>query len=160
MKTGKAEKTKTTKLPTYKFGRPAKYNQETFHEKVMEYIHFREQVTPGPMTILDFCIFAGVYKDYIYEHDLKDGSHNDFSDTIKILRTYCEHNLEYYWLRWKLNNTMAVFSLKNNYWWKDQHDITTNGDSINKVSIEILQPDPSNFSAPTSIQNDNEQYNE
>lgn len=42
------------------------------------------------MTVLDFCNFADVDKDYIQEHDLKDKSKSDFSVSIKRLKTKCE----------------------------------------------------------------------
>lgn len=69
-------------------------------------------------------MYAKVYRDYVAEHEIWDGSPNDFSDAIKILKTAAEHSTEYFALIGKINPTMAIFSLKNNFWWKDRSELS------------------------------------
>lgn len=83
-----------------KFGRPPKFTAESFRRKAEAYIEERENgKQKGPITLLDFCAFAGIYKDYISEHDLAGtedaGKENDFSETIKMLKTKAENSIQY-----------------------------------------------------------------
>lgn len=56
------------------FGRPPKYTKVTFREKIEEYLEYRNNYfDKGLVTVLDFCVFAGVDKGYISEHDLGSG---------------------------------------------------------------------------------------
>lgn len=57
----------------YLLGRPAKYTRATFEEKAREYLEFKfGDEGDGIITLLDFCCFAGVNKDYIQEHNLEN----------------------------------------------------------------------------------------
>lgn len=134
--------------------RPPKYTKKTFFEKVDEYIKMRMEwngkgLGKWPITILDFCIFAGVCKDYISEHDGHRNRNLDFSDAIKRLRTYAEYSLEYYAILGKIPPAVAIFSLKNNYGWKDKQEVgftdkDGNDRKIERVEIEIVAPNTPN----------------
>lgn len=91
------------------------------------------------VTLLDFCRFAGVYKDYISEHDLNcpaDAPNpNDFSETIKILKTECEAWLEHGSLAGTISIPMAIFSLKNNYGWKDKTEVESKTEYTGEMRI-------------------------
>jgi len=83
-------------------------------------------------------MYAKIYRDYVAEHELWDGSNNDFSDAIKILKTAAEHSTEYFALIGKINPTMAIFSLKNNFWWKDKSELS--GPNNSQITPIILLP--------------------
>lgn len=127
-----------------KKGRPPKYSKITFSKKVDEYVELRTKgnvkgLGKWPMTILDFCIFAWVYKDYVSEHNTWDGSKNDFSDSIKKLKTYCEHSLEYYTTLGKIPVAFAIFSLKNNYGWKEKNEVDIWGKDDKEITIKFIE---------------------
>lgn len=91
------------------------------------------------MTILDFCVYADIYRDFISEHDKNDGGDQDFSDTIKKLRTEAERSTEYFAMLGKINPTMAIFSLKNNFGWKDKHEFSgPDGQPLKTVEVKII----------------------
>ena len=56
----------------------------------------------------------------------------DISDTIKRVDDILENRVNIGGLKGKLNPTMSIFNLKNNYGWKDKHeyDHTTKGEKI------------------------------
>jgi hypothetical protein len=84
-------------------------------------------------------VYADVYKDYVSEHDKGDGSDQDFSEAIKKLRTEAERSTEYFAMLGKINPTMAIFSLKNNFGWKDKHEFSgPDGQPLKTVEIEII----------------------
>lgn len=119
-------------------GRPVKFTKQTFSEMVDKYIEEREfGKDKWPMTVLDFCCFADIYKDYVSEHNLWNKSKNDFSDSIKKLKTKCENSLEYWSLRWKLNTAQAIFSLKNNYGWKDKTETEISGKNGGPIEMTL-----------------------
>ncbi len=51
----------------------------------------------------------------------------EFSDTIKRIEAELENRLYKYALMNKVNATIAIFSLKNNYGWKDKHETELTG---------------------------------
>jgi DNA-packaging protein gp3 len=132
---------KTKKLnPGNTDGRPPKYVKESFEKKLEDYIEERKfWKEKGPITILDFCVYAEVYKDFISEHDKNDGSDQDFSEAIKKLRTEAERSTEYFAMLGKINPTMAIFSLKNNFGWKDKHEFSgPDGQPLKTVEVKII----------------------
>ena len=115
-------------------GRPLKFTKEAFDDKVTSYLELRTQGgEKWPVTLLDFCIYAEIDKEYISIHNLKDKSKGDFSVSIKRLKARAERDLEYYMLIGKFNTTGAIFCLKNNFWWADKTEI----DQSTKHSWEI-----------------------
>jgi hypothetical protein len=69
-------------------------------------------------------------KDYprqqISEWRKKFVENKEFSDTIKKIESELENRLYKYALLNKINPTMAIFGLKNNYGWKDRTEIDQN----------------------------------
>lgn len=53
--------------------------------------------------MLDFCVYADVYKDFISEHDKNDDTDQDFSEAIKKLRTEAERSTEYFAMLGKID---------------------------------------------------------
>jgi hypothetical protein len=79
-------------------------------------------------------LFEG--KDYSQERfsewakNFKDNE--EISQSIKKIKNIFENRVNVGGLKNKLNATMAIFNLKNNYGWKDktESDITTGGEKI------------------------------
>jgi hypothetical protein len=78
-------------------------------------------------------------KDYsvqrFSEWEKKFEEHEQISESIKKLKDIFELRVNKGGLTNKLNPTMAIFNLKNNYKWVDKHetDITTGGDKITPI---------------------------
>ncbi len=75
-----------------------------------------------------------------WEEKFRDNA--EISESIKILKGLFERRLNLGGLQNRLNATMTIFNLKNNYGWKDkmEQDVTTNGESLNtgKLTAEEL----------------------
>lgn len=84
----------------------------------------------------------GLYKEILRYWKIKFKDKDSVFLPIKRIEQYFEQILLDGALRNKLNPTMAIFGLKNNYKWKDKHevDVTTAGESINhsELSTEEL----------------------
>lgn len=74
---------------------------------------------------------------------------DEISETIKKIDGIFETRVVVGGLKGKLNPTMSIFNLKNNYGWKDKNetDITTQGDKIGGV---IMLPQRHDGSLETS----------
>lgn len=107
-----------------KGGRPQKFTPDELEEKFCDYIDLCSEMNK-PITLLGFCNFIGVYKDYISEK-LKEGG---FSETIKRIRTTCEAYIEESMLLERVNVTAAIMSLKANFGWKDRTELTWPNDT-------------------------------
>lgn len=103
--------------------------------------------------MLDFCCYAEITKEFISDHDRRDGSPYDFSDTIRKLRVEAERSLEYFGLLGKLNPAVTIFCLKNNFKWTDRQEITgAEGTPLQTVKVEILNPAKNEDTSMTDIQ--------
>jgi hypothetical protein len=106
-------------------GRPSKFTQKSFAKILDKYLLERKsEDSKGIITILDFCVYAGVTREYLSDHSSRDkkGTESDFSDTIKRLRLEAEASLEINALKGKISIPMAIFCLKNNHWWSDKRE--------------------------------------
>lgn len=128
-------------------GRPPKYDKISFARKVDEYLdaNYKNGEFKRILTVLDFCIFAGVDKHFIAEHTGGENSRLDFSASIKKLKTYTEYSLEYFTMAGKIPTAFAIFSLKNNYGWRDKQEVGfTDQDGkdrkIERVEVQIIPP--------------------
>lgn len=134
-------------------GRPQKYSQVSFDKKVKEYLQLRKHKEKWPVTMLDFCCYADIHKEFLSDHDRQDGSPYDFSDSIKTLRVEAERSLEYFGLLGKLNPAVTIFCLKNNFKWKDRQEITgAEGTPLQAVQVEIITSNKNENTGLTSIQ--------
>lgn len=124
-----------------KIWRPPSYTRDEFEDKVEAYLEERKLgKEKWPITLVDFCVFAEVYADYISEHDLGDKSPLDFSEAIKMLRTECRRSLEHYGLLGKVNPTMAIFLLKANHGYKEPTDPLFNLGAMGDVIVKLPEP--------------------
>lgn len=78
---------------------------------------------------------------------------DEISETIKKIDGIFETRVVVGGLKGKLNPTMSIFNLKNNYGWRDKNetDITTQGDKIGGV---IMLPQRHDGSLETSEETD------
>lgn len=129
-------------------GRPLKYTKESFTDKVNEYIAIKKS-QDLPITVLNFCSYADINKDYIQEHNIWDWTEYDFSVAIKKLKTEAEGSIEYLAMTHRINTNMAKFSLQNNYNWSErsQTDFTTGWQKL-PTSIQIISPHVDNTIPP------------
>lgn len=72
-----------------------------------------------PYTIIGLCNYLGICRDTLSEYSKLDG----YSDTIKRARARVEEYTEMMAATSQINPVFAMFSLKNNFKWKDKHDI-------------------------------------
>lgn len=71
--------------------------------------------------------------------------HPEISETIKKIKQIFENTINHGALSGKLNATMTIFNLKNNYGWKDQTqtDITTGGKTLPAL-VQFIDDKPNN----------------
>ena len=72
-----------------------------------------------PLTISGFCNYIDSYKNLVNEYSKKDA----FSGTIKKIYSLVENDLEERALTNSVNPSVAIFSLKNNFGWKDKQEV-------------------------------------
>ena len=83
-------------------------------------------------------------RDYSMQRfsEWEDKFKNDdrISESIKRIKSILETRLNIGGLKGKLNPTMTIFNLKNNYGWKDktETDVTSNGKDISMPIVRII----------------------
>jgi hypothetical protein len=132
-----------------KIWRPPKYTQKSFKKTLESYLLDRKwENGSGIITILDFCVYAGITREYLSDHASSKhrDTDQDFSDTIKRLRIEAEASMEINALRWKVSIPMAIFCLKNNHGWSDKKEEESNN-KREPVNLIFWLP-PSQFVKP------------
>ncbi len=76
-----------------------------------------------PATITGLAVFLKTNRQTLINYEEKE----DYFDTIKQAKAICEMHSEEGGLRGDLNPTMSIFSLKNNYGWKDKSESEVTG---------------------------------
>ena len=105
-------------------GRPAKYtDNEVLKTKIEEYMNFAYS-KKKPLTVSGLCIYLGISKDTFSRY----AKQSNFSETIKMARLMIENWTEEAALTGDIDRTVAIFSLKANYKWKDKQDIDVKAD--------------------------------
>lgn len=120
-------------------GRPKKYSEkEEFEKKVNDYFNWcdsqtKEIVTDKgiktvykPYTVSGLCLYLNITRETLCKYQEKE----EFSDTIKIAKHRIENWIEEHALTREIDNTSAIFNLKNNFGWKDKQEIESN--NVNK----------------------------
>lgn len=79
-----------------------------------------------PATITGLAVFLDTTRETLLDYQERP----EFSDAIKRAKSRCEADIEYGALTGMLNPTMAIFSAKNNYNWKDKVEV---GGEINST---------------------------
>ena len=130
-----------------KNGRPLLFeSEEELSEKIEEYFRvcdetiIRRIVTKKgdiiaeiskPYSVTGLAYFLNTNRQTLVNYEKKDG----FFDTIKNAKARIEANYEENALVGDTNVTMSIFSLKNNYNWKDKTEFST--DPENPLAIDI-----------------------
>lgn len=105
-----------------KGGRPKKYSElELFQKKTDEYFKMCDE-KEKPYTITGLCLYLDICRDTLIEYEKRE----EFIDTIKRAKNKVENYVEENSLMGKLNPTVSIFNLKNNFGWKDKTEIETN----------------------------------
>lgn len=118
-------------------GRPPKFKTvEELEEKIEEYFNYCDETIidnkvitnaisvpiTKPYTISGLCVYLNICRDTLCEYE----KNIIFSDTIKNAKSKIENYVEENSLTGKLNPTVSIFNLKNNFGWKDKHEIDNN----------------------------------
>lgn len=111
-------------------GRPRKYKGvEAMKKKIDEY--FTEANEPYTVTGL------GLHLDLTTEGLREYEAREEYSATIKKAKMQIEDNLNKLALTGKLNPTVTIFNLKNNFGWKDKQEISADVNNNNNGEIAV-----------------------
>jgi hypothetical protein len=96
-------------------------------------------ITPQiPYTITGLALALDTTRETLLDYEERD----EFSDTIKKAKMKCQNYTELQ--LFKNNATGPIFSLKNNYNWRDktEQDITSGGDKIQTAPLIVSEIKP------------------
>ena len=114
-------------------GRPPKWTDpEVLYQQGKDFIDLCVE-TKQPITITGLALALNTTRETLMDYQEKD----EFSDTVKRLKLYCENYAENQVFVGK-NPAGAIFSLKN-YGWKDKHEVdhTSKGEKISTIGALI-----------------------
>jgi hypothetical protein len=123
-------------------GRPTKY---TYEYCLKEILLFKERLFSdgGGENGLKYFTWHDLVRDRPYSRQRisewreKYKDKPKLSDTLKKIDEELENRLFKFALVNKVNPTMAIFSLKNNFGWKDRQDITS-GDKPIESNLNVI----------------------
>lgn len=81
-----------------------------------------EKKIQKPYTVSGLCLYLGVTKMGLLPYKSKDGYSEIYSWALECCENYTEENA----LTGKIHPVFSMFSLKNNFGWRDQQDINVN----------------------------------
>jgi hypothetical protein len=118
--------------------KPVKYTEEFVGEELKKL----EEQAINP----DILVIGQLFEDKDYSQQRFSEWATEFKDcqgiseSIKRIKKRFENRVNVGALKGKLNATMAIFNLKNNYDWKDKSetDITTGGEKINPLLVKFI----------------------
>lgn len=91
------------------------------------------------------------YPRQVYSTWAKDFRENrEISDTIKRIDDILESRVNVGGLKGKLNSTMSIFNLKNNYGWKDSFENSHSGG----IPVQIVNYQPPQDVCPSKIEDE------
>jgi len=111
--------------------KPEKYTKEFV---LLELTNMLNELVDSPEVVILGELFNK--RDYsaqrFSEWEEKFKKDDEISESIKRIKSTLETRLNSGGLRGKLNPTMTIFNLKNNYGWRDktETDLTTNGKDL------------------------------
>lgn len=123
-----------------KGGRPKKYSEvELLERKINEYFEMCDE-KGKPYTITGLCLYLDIDRATLLRYEERE----EFRNTIKRAKNKIENYVEENSLLGKLNPTVSIFNLKNNFGWKDKQEIETNqnikiDNPYKELSIEELK---------------------
>ena len=122
-------------------GRPRKYKSVEEMQKAIDNYFMQCDIKELPYTIAGLALALGFedrhallyYMEYTDEDDIK------FSATIKRAKTKIESNVVQNMLLGKYNPTGSIFSLKNNFNYKDKQEVENTGEQTLDVNIKVIE---------------------
>ena len=75
--------------------------------------------SPAPYTVVGLANVLGLTREGLLEYQARD----EYSDTIKKAKAKVHENLEFRLLDGRGYGPGHIFGLKNNYGWKDKHEV-------------------------------------
>jgi hypothetical protein len=120
-------------------GRPLKFKSvKVLEEKIDKY--FKDcDAKEKPYTITGLAVALDTSRETLCNYEKKE----KYFDTIKRAKARCEQWVEENMLMNKSNATASIFSLKNNYGWRDKNEVdhTSSDGSMTPSKIEIVALD-------------------
>lgn len=121
-------------------GRPKKYQTAAEMEvKIDEYFDWcdqqlevthdakgNEKILHKPYTVSGLCLYLDMDRVTLLEYQDLD----EYSSTIKKAKVRIENNLEENIMNGKSNPIFGIFSMKNNFGWKDKTEVDINQKSL------------------------------
>ena len=122
-------------------GRPRKYKSVEEMQKAIDNYFMQCDTEELPYTVAGLALALGFedrcslldYMQYTDEDDIK------FCHTIKRAKTKIESNVVQNMLLGKYNPTGSIFSLKNNFNYKDKQEVETSGGQTLDVKIQVME---------------------
>lgn len=121
-----------SKKEVNKGGRPLKFKSKEELEARIEEFYYYCETHDKPLTISRLAVFLDVDRSTLTNYSNKQ----EFFDTIKKVKERVEADMEERALSNKSNATFSIFSLKNNYNWKDKTEVEQNITNFDKFFTE------------------------
>lgn len=93
-----------------------------------------EKKIQKPYTVSGLCLYLGVTKVGLLAYKSKEGYKEIYNWALECCENYTEENA----LLGKIHPVFSMFSLKNNFGWKDQQDINVNQEP-EKLSVADIK---------------------
>ena len=115
-------------------GQPMKFQSvEELKERINKYFTECDE-KQKPLTVTGLALALDTNRQTLLNYEKAEG-YEEFFDTIKRAKSMCERFVEEYLFTGK-NISGAIFNLKNNYGWKDQHEQSIYGKDGNPLEIK------------------------
>lgn len=116
----------------HKVGQPLKFESPEYLQTLID-AYFEQAKTNGdPLTITGLALALDTSRETLINYEARE----KYFDTIKRAKLKCQQYAENHLFGGK-NATGAIFSLKNNYGWKDKTEVdTTISGELNTGSID------------------------
>jgi len=119
-------------------GRPRQYESVSDLEEVIEAYFGRAESEGRHPTITGLCLALSLTREGLLTYQGRD----EFADTIKRAKQFVELEVEETLMSGKAT-AGAIFNLKNNFGWKDEHKQTVSGPDGQPVAVierHIINP--------------------
>lgn len=117
-------------------GRPKKFTDpDVMSEKIDNYFSSCDDKKDEPYTVTGLCLYLGMDRVTLLDYEADPM----FSSAIKRAKQRVENYTEKRALLGKANPTFAIFSLKNNFGWKDKTEVETNDVSKQKYETWLKE---------------------
>ena len=123
-------------------GRPRKYDSPEQMQAAADKYFQETEAKDEPYTMTGLAIALGMDRKSLVNYADRD----EFFPIIKDARAKVEARIESLSMQGKINPTMAIFNLKNNFGWRDQSQLDINADVRQDIVIDIEDsPDDEDF---------------